>query len=281
MLHPTHSKYEIKDLLKKRPALCDIISLPGQFYHLAVEYRNRARKGAKRENPPAFFYFQWARFLAVCLNDRGYIDAAIKKGFDGIILETKSRQVQTYWDIGWTLCDLGYEDEGVDYFEKAIGLESRKEYKDNLIVVFCMRLNNKVYLEKSLNLLETLTIKENASPSVTALLAKTYIEQNRIDKAKEFMGRLTKIELEAYGFLWAYFYFAQENFKSAVSAFEKYECPKVCYFWRAEYDYKKALSYYYSGQDEKWRKQTLRIKQRKSGTDFIILMIYQKQESKG
>jgi hypothetical protein len=271
MLPLTNPRYEINELLKKRPRFCDIISLPGAFYHLAVEYRNHARKRAKQENPPAFFCFQWARFLTACFHDRRYIDTVIKQGFDGIKLETESRQVQTYWDIGWTLCDIGYGDEGKEYLEKAIGLESRKESKDNLILALCLRLTNKAYWKEKLHLLETLAKEENVKPDISAILAKTYIEQNKFDKADEFINRLTKRELEAYGFLWAYFYFAQKNLESAVSAFEKYECSEICYFWRAEYDYKKALSYYYLGQNEKWHQNALRIGRRKKWDKFYYI----------
>jgi hypothetical protein len=255
-------------LLKNNPRLWQIIHLPSNFYHFAIEYRIRIRKNAIKENPPGFYSYQWVRFLAACFNDRKYIDAILDQGFGGIEHEIESRKAQIYWDIGWTLCDLGYEDEGVVYLEKGINLQNIKLYKDNLILALCMRLNNRKYQEKKLLLLESLAKEETVELDIIALLAQSHIEHNNFDKAKEFIDKLSKGELETHEYLWAYLYFAQKNFKAAVGAFEKHKFPDTCYFWRAEYDYKYALSCYYSGQEEKWRKIAMEIGRRKKWNKF-------------
>ncbi len=209
-----------------------------------------------------------ARILTACYGDRSYIDAVLR---NELKIEPKCRLLQTYWDIGATLWDLGYDD-GVAYMEKAIGLEDRKDYKNNLMLIFCLRLNNRTVESKKHEFLKELVDDMPEDTNVKSLLVRAYIDAGRFNDANKLIEELTTAEPpEVYGHLWAELYFAQKDFKAASDAFDKYEISKSLYFLTAQYDYKKALAYYYSNQIDKCRKQALKIRRRKKWDRFYRL----------
>jgi len=244
-----------------------------------IKLADTYKKKAKVEKPPGYFSVEYACFLAACFNDRRYIDDVLKNGFDiGAIKEkTVSRQVQVCMDIGLTLCDLGYYVDGVKYLEKAVELapddnENPRIKIDKILPTWllCFRLNNKADRDKRLKLIKALENK-NGEMDTRGILVKSYIDKKMFSEAIEILKSFAKEDLKGYGFLWAELYFAQGDFKTSADAFEKYAFPKPFHFWRAQYDYRKALAYYYSNQIEKCRKQAMKIRRRKNWDRFYNL----------
>lgn len=271
----------MNESLQKRPRFRDMTYL-SCWYRCHIKLVGIYRKKAKREEPPGYFSMEYACFLAACFNDRKYIDDVFKYGFD-IRMIKERRLVQICRDIGWTLCDLGYYEDGIKYLEKSVELcpddNKNAEIKNAKIFstwVLCFRLNNKADRGKKLEFIKALENKVGKldvgkEEDMFIILVKTYIDKKMFNEALELLKGLTKEDLKDYGFLWAELYFAQGNFKVSADTFEKYTFPKPFHFWRVQYDYKKALAYYYSDQIEKCRKQAIKIRRRKKWDRFYRL----------
>jgi tetratricopeptide (TPR) repeat protein len=271
--------------LPKQPGFRDIIDLP-KWYKCSIECAHDDRKKAKQENPPEYFSIEYACFLAACFRDRKYIDDVFNRGFkiETIKGKTASRQVQVCKDIGLTLCDIGYHEEGIKYLEKAVALVP--DNTDNPRIKFdkvlstwllCLKLNNKEDWDKRLEYIKAVENKfgrpyvDKTGMSMAWFLVKTYIDKRMFNEAEDILKKVKDEDLKYVGFLWAEFYFAQGNFKTSADAFEKYVLPKDYLIWRSHYDYRKALAYYYSGQTEKCRKQAIKIRNRKRWDRFYNL----------
>ena len=236
-----------------------------------IVYLNNNIRNARKENPPGPFCLEHARLLSGCYSDRKYIDTVLEHAGFEIKTGQEKKWIQAYSDIGLTLCDLGYCSEGIPYLEKAIDLEKRPEFRSHLTLLLCCRLNDKASCKKRLDLAQTLANDRPTDTNVKALFAKACIDARRFDDAEKAVREIVKKYPKAYGFLLAELRFSSRDFKAASDAFDRYKIGRGLRFWWAEYDYKKALAYYYSDQQDKSRRQAMRIRRRMKWDRFYKL----------
>jgi tetratricopeptide (TPR) repeat protein len=267
------TKQDIRRLLRKRPGLWDRMNLPiwGYNNHIFFEMGRNCKELQKAMS--GNFPVIKACLLTACYCDRKYVDAVLNSITIDNIKDEKQR-LQAYFDIGMALYDIGYAD-GIKYIEKAIELENRENYKNTMLWAFTSKLNGKINMEKKIALAEKLILDRNKDyekSNTEAVLAKAYIDIGKFDDAEKIVKKLVSEKgNECYAFLLAELCLAQKDFKAATAAFEKYSFPRSMYFWRAQYDYKKALAYYYAGQTEKCREQALKIRRRSRWDRFYRL----------
>lgn len=241
------------------------------FLRFYLLYLNHNIRKALKEKPPGPFCLEHARLLSGFYCDRQYIDIMLEHAKDIIEPSKKKMWAQAYMNVGLTMCDLGYSRDGISYIEKAISLEERPDFKNRYILLLCYRLSNEACHEKLIELAKTLVNDEPQNPLAKIILVKAYIDDKRFDEAKANIEDIVKENPKAFGFLFAELYFSLKDYKAASDAFDKYDINRKLYFWLPEYDYKKAAAYYYSGQQEKVRKQDKKIRRRMKWDRFYRL----------
>jgi len=255
-------------LLRKRIWLWHIFHLPLWWCKWIVIDGDRLRQKAKLEDSLGSYSLQYSAFLAVCFNDRSYIDETWRKS-NHIQNIPEFIQADIHTLTGAALYDLGHKISGLDHLEKAVrmcptdGSNPAKAFS----LVFVARLNNANTVDKRLEVAERLVKYSPNDTDCNLMLCKTYIDKKMFGKFDELIDHCVK----KYGFLLAEYHFAKGNFKAAVEAYEKYKLPDLFHYWRAQYDYKRALAYHYCDQPNKTRKEALRIKRRLKWDRFYRL----------
>lgn len=265
------ARKRMDEQLRCRPRLREMLWLPW-WYMPSIEYLNKNVRRARKENPPGPFCLVHARLLAACYCDRKYIDVMLEHAsFESKPVEEKIR-IQAYLDIGLTLCDLGYSSEGISHIEKAISLEKRPDFRNGYILHLCLRLYNEARYEEVIELAKTLLHDDPRNPIAEMLLQKAYTDAGRFDE--EHHADIRDLVRECprdFGFLLPEFHFSLKDFKAASDAFDKYDINRRLCLWLPEYDYKKAVAYYYSDQQHKCRSQAARIRRRMKWDRFYRL----------
>jgi hypothetical protein len=252
---------DVLSLLKICPRFWQLLWLPW-WYDINRLYLNVFVRKARKENPPGPFCLAHARLLSAYYCDRKYIDVMLKHARVAIETGEEKRWVQAYLDVGMTLCDLGHFSEGISYIEKAIALEKRPSFRNKCILHLCYRLSSESKYEKAVELAKTLLNDEPKNSIAKMVLVKASIDSGMLKGEYANIRELVTEYPKAFGFLLAEFHFSLKDFKAASDAFDKYDINRRLSFWLAEYDYKKAVAYYYSDQQDKCKRQTAKIKRR-------------------
>jgi len=122
-------------------------------------------------------------------------------------------------------------------------------------------MNNQSQWQHRLNYAIALAELYPDEPIIHGVLCRAYIDLKIFDKAEYLLRKLVDHSCE-YDVLQAELSFSKGDYKAAAEAFDKYQLHDYYHFWRPQFDYKKALAFYYSGQTEKWQKQALKIRRR-------------------
>jgi tetratricopeptide (TPR) repeat protein len=252
---------KIDALLQIRPSVWQLLRLPW-WYPTQVVHMRDVQKNAIKEVQPGPFCIEHTCLLSAHFGDRNYLDTVLDRIECRIETGQEKHWIQAFCDVGLTLYDLGYRDDGIRYLEKAIDLEQRPNSKHHLKRQLGFRLNDSESWQKRLQLAQALVTEDPDDTNAKALLAKACIDLETFEEAQRTVEELMKDYPRAYGFLLAELYFAQRNFASAASAFERYEIPWVLHFWLAQHHYRKGIAFYYTAQEGRWREQALKIKRR-------------------
>ena len=248
-------------LLKARPKLSEMLRLPWSYTGHTV-LANTIRKKAKKNNPSGPYCLAHAQLLTACRCDRKYIDVALEH----VVFDTQCSDprpwIQAYFDVGLTLCNLGHHRDGISYIEKSLSLETRPDQRTLIKTHLALRLNARANPQKTINFVEALASEKPEDTLVKAVLAKAYIDAGRLDEGEGVAKTLVKEHPARFGFLMAGLHFMRKDFQAAMRAFDQYPISWVLHFWLPEYDYEKAVAYYYCNQHDKCRAQALRIRRR-------------------
>ena len=252
---------DVLGLLKIRPGWRQLLRL-SRWNSMQTVLSHSIRRKAQKENPPGAFCLAHAQLLAACACDRKYIDLALEHvHFDSQCPDPRP-WIQSYFSVGWTLCDLGHCCDGISYIEKAIALETLPDERSRMKMWLCFRMNAQVNSEKMLKLAEALANEKPDDRLAESVLAKAYTDAGRFDEAEDVIKAIMEELPTTFGFLLAGLHFARKDFQAAGRAFDQYRIYQILDFWLPEYDYKKAVTYYYCNQRDKWIAEALRIRRR-------------------
>ena len=250
-----------KKLLSKKISLWQKINLTHFEYwvHLRNPYNIR------KKHYTDCSMISYATFMSLCSHCRDYIDIFLKRHYSVIKEQTPSIQAMIYSDFGLVLFDLGYKDEGVMCMQKAVDVYSIENDKAYMYVyILCSRLNALKYFNRRFDLAKYGFKSCENKHAFDPILTKSYIDLKLFDKAEKAIDDIEK----HYGNSWANvfkaeLFFEKKQFNLAAKFYSKNKLPYTLPTWRPQYDYKKALAYYYAGWDKNWRKQAMKIKRRK------------------
>ncbi|OHB56111.1 MAG: hypothetical protein A2Y07_01170 [Planctomycetes bacterium GWF2_50_10] len=240
----------------KKARLLQIIELPVPWFGLHIQDYMRA----SQNKDTTMISVRRNCLKALVFANREYIDQIIRN-----ISALETSQISyIYSEVGWTLCNLKYFDEGIKYLELAYEKEVDEQKQFSLALMLSWRLNSARTWPKRHALATQLITKYPDNANVALVLAKDYITQCKFEDASIIVDNLP----DEYRFMWAEIYFAQQKYGVAKSNFEKFKMPDSLFFWKFEHDYKKALAYYFSGDLVNCRKQAFKIKYRISWDKF-------------
>jgi hypothetical protein len=257
------------DVLNKKIRLWHLLSLPDTWFELICPYTWSIKRNAVNSKTYGAAFAHFCIHVAIYFFDRRYIDEAVEK------VDINQLPIDCQWRLcvaaGLAYYDMGYRDDGINYLEQAILVADNDKYRSvNPYLAIGFRLNSTRYRVKRLDLalrVESLFPKDNAIKSV---LVKSYIDNHLFDKAEDVIKTL--IDSHAgYRVHEADLRFAEGNYAFAAELFEKYKLNDSDYFWRAQYDYKEAVSFFKIGQTEKWQNKAMTIGRRLAWDKFYSL----------
>lgn len=263
----------MNQLFKMRIRLYHTIFLPFWWHRIIVGQWHPAVLKTVSKFPTSTLFLNYAIKTAICFCDKQFLDQAFK----AVDLDSRSinEQWQAYLDIGMALYDLGDRDRGIDFLEQAVKISLKTSHSsislDISLYQFCSRLNAKDYwnkrLEYALEFVKRFKAKEEVAK---ILLAKSYTDMKRFGEAEEIINELMAIHPIYKSFL-AELYFSKGDYQSAASYLGKYPLSKSQYDWHAQYDYKEAISYFKTGQIQKWKNRANMIGRRLAWDKFYTL----------
>lgn len=210
-------------------------------------------------------------FNANCVStftaDRNYLDVVCGKRdiFDNMPLKNLAH---AYFSMGLTLYNIGYQEDGLDYIRKSISIcEKANRQLENDKTQYqwflCTKLNAKKYFYERYKLSERL-YREKPDSAFDIILVKSLIDCDMLDDADFLMLKVAaRYSLNQQRILEADLLIAKKEYQSAAEKYYRVKFPRSMSFWRSQFDYKKALAFFYSNREEDWRKQTKKIAYRK------------------
>lgn len=223
--------------------------------------------------PPRQEYVAYCVYLGICLFDTGYIERALQT-VDVTLLPLKLRW-QSLLDTGLALYDLGKREQGILFLEQAatLSLNYQQEIGGNSYVALWLlssRLHERKYSDKRIHYANNSDDRWTVNANAKTALAAKYINDKMFDEAKTVIEELA-VSDPAYSFLVADFYYAQRDFQTASDIYAKYRPPATMDFLFAHFDYKRASTYYLTGQETKWKQEAQRIGRRLAWDRFYTL----------
>lgn len=246
-----------------------IFYLPFWWYNTVLDCVKTSVIEMTRSDSKGTGFWHYSIRLAICLQDRRFIDNATSRvSFN---LWPPNCQWQAFFDVGLALYDLGYRDEGIDYLERALSISDQIDYSYINYHQLCCRLNMRKNWDKRLEYAQKYEKRFPQKNEIAKMmLAKSYIDFKEFEKANKITNELITIHPN-YNIFLADLYYAKGEYQKASNYFEKYQLQNSLYVWFPQYDYKEAVSYYKSGQPIKWQDKAKKMGRRLAWDKFYTL----------
>lgn len=256
-------------VLRKKIWPWQAIHLPFWWHRTILRHARTAKCEVNKGDSTGTARLRYSICLAVCNNDRRYIDEAIQQtNFDACPQNFHWRYL---FDIGMAFYDLGHRDEGIDYLERALAISNGLEQKYINYYQLCRRLNEKKYWDRRLKYGLDFQKKCPHEYELTKrILAKSYIDQKEFEKANQIIQDLIGIH-SGYNTFLAEIYFSKGSYQQAADIFDKYELDDSQDYWHHQFDYKQAVAYFKTTQTRKWRNKAKKIGRRLAWDKFYTL----------
>jgi tetratricopeptide (TPR) repeat protein len=262
---------DIDVLSKSRPRFRDMLSLSferfGEELPIAIGYGHIASSKERGNSHRRYHAAMYACFLSNCSHDRNFLDAiTVNQGLCPDPWTDEYALVQH--QIGRALCDLGFHADGIRHIREAITHDTgsgRYLYWAQLARYLNTAADVTERLWLSENLL--LELQEKYKDEYHAIRARAFIDAGRLDEAAALVPKLPSI----FRFVEAELYFAQKDYQRAAAVFAVCGVSGWFYWWRPQFDYKEALTYFYLGQTDKCRRKVLAMRRRSKWDRFYRL----------
>jgi hypothetical protein len=263
-------------ILRKKIWPWKIIHLPFWWYRTVLNYIRVAIREIKKGDSVGTGYLHYSIRLAVCCNNRQYIDEAIQQTkFDAW---PQNYRWQAFFDIGMAFYDLGYRKDGIDYIERALAFSDFSDpqnvnYSPQSINYYslCCRLSEMEDWDRRLRYGLDFEKKFPQEDELTNIIfASSYIDLKEFEKASQIVQDLIGV-YPGYNTFLAELLFSKGSFQQAADIFDKYSLDKSQDYRQYRFDYKKAIAYFKSNQTRKWHNTSEKIGRRLAWDKFYTL----------